>query len=457
MTTYSFLKYFFIVLFSLLIYLKLSNKTKISIKEIGFGAAYTFTLALLYNILTLFHYEPYVTISIIIISGFIIAIILKVDLIETISFMIVSFVASHILFTISSFIISVIFVLIFDIYKVDIISTLISALLVTFFVWLIYKIKFKVILRKNICLIGSVLSGIVLIIYSVFREKGLTNRVTGLLIVGITLCGVGLFYWIKRESITTYNNKIQALNAAKLREETEQLREIHNYFEKLVHDDNKKLPAYQEVIENLILKSDNPEIKKKAEEILGEFIGERNVRFLEASHELENEKDLPSTGMGLVDGIFTHYYKICRSKGIEFDLITDGDMCGIRKFIPQSKLESIIANLLDNAIIACEYSPNMHKNIVAHFVLKKDFYEFAVRDNGIAFERETLELLGEQRVTTHADSGGSGIGFMTIFEIARSCKASVVITSTVDYKTVAVRFDGKDEYRVESQGEEIFS
>jgi signal transduction histidine kinase len=146
--------------------------------------------------------------------------------------------------------------------------------------------------------------------------------------------------------------------------------------------------------------------------------------------------------MMLLDAIFSHYQKICAEKEIEFDLIISGDLQGIKSIIKQSDLETLAANLLDNAIIACGFCSALKRSIVVNLSDKA----LSVTDNGIAFERETLRLLGERRITTHADSGGSGIGFMTIFDIARSCKASVVITESGEYKTVEVKFDGERSY-----------
>ena len=80
---------------------------------------------------------------------------------------------------------------------------------------------------------------------------------------------------------------------------------------------------------------------------------------------------------------------------------------------------------------------------------------FTVFDSGIPFEIDTLIRLGTQRVTTHAETGGSGVGFETTFEILRQYKASLIINeqdpSPVDFsKSVSIRFDGKKHYIIET-------
>jgi len=55
-----------------------------------------------------------------------------------------------------------------------------------------------------------------------------------------------------------------------------------------------------------------------------------------------------------------------------------------------------------------------------------------------------LEKLGQQRITTHKNEGGSGIGMMTVCEICRKYYASLRIIPIKDdifSKSVSVIFD----------------
>ena len=81
--------------------------------------------------------------------------------------------------------------------------------------------------------------------------------------------------------------------------------------------------------------------------------------------------------------------------------------------------------------------------------------EVNIQDSGIPFEAETLTNLGVKKSTTHADTGGSGIGYMTVFEILKECGASLTITEYApeNYsftKAVKIRFDGKLGYAINS-------
>jgi signal transduction histidine kinase len=443
MTIYDYLKAVFILLFAFSIYLKLISRPVFNIKNITIGVLYITIITLLsmgvYNITT----ELYALVAFIIISGLTFAIIYKTDIIESISFSVISFAISYTLHIIAIFVTSIFYALISDISIFNISFTIIVIIFQAILVFFFSRIKYKIILRKNVCLIGNILAGLALIIYSISREEGLSEKTFGLIIVGGALCAIGLFYWIKRESISAYNKKIQDMENEKLKAEVEKEKENRQYYEKIVHNDGKKLPAYQEAVESLIESVDDPVTKEKAERILGELDGARSAVTLDVMREMAQGKTLPSTGKELIDAVFKHYQKICMVKNIDVDLI----FRGIPNLIKQSEFETLVVNLLENATIACEHKSQAHKSVVVNI----SDGGISVMDNGIAFERETLELLGKQRITTHADSSGSGLGLLTIFEIARTYKASVVITETEEYKTVAVRFDGEDEYRVESE------
>ena len=97
---------------------------------------------------------------------------------------------------------------------------------------------------------------------------------------------------------------------------------------------------------------------------------------------------------------------------------------------------------------------NENKEILTILGIKNKKYELSIFDTGVDFEIETLLKLGLERVTTGADRGGSGIGFMTTFETLDKTKASLIITEyPIDNnrhytKCVTIRFDGKNEYRI---------
>ena len=69
--------------------------------------------------------------------------------------------------------------------------------------------------------------------------------------------------------------------------------------------------------------------------------------------------------------------------------------------------------------------------------------------------------MGKTRYTTHGDSGGTGIGLMTTFELIKVYSASFIINENFNYspycKKVSVCFDGLYQIKIHSNRDEIFN
>ena len=121
--------------------------------------------------------------------------------------------------------------------------------------------------------------------------------------------------------------------------------------------------------------------------------------------------------------------------------------------IEQGKLETMIGDHLQDALIAVKAGENSIRSVMATIGEVGDCYEFSVYDSGIPFEVDTLVRIGTERVTTHADEGGSGVGFMKTFETMRECGASLIIRENrggVFSKSITISFDGENQYIIET-------
>jgi signal transduction histidine kinase len=424
-----------------LIYIQLSSLNPSVKRKILTGIIYVIVGTAASSASDLIISEPYKSSLLILLSSIFFAAAGKKRFAETFFFVIISYCLSFLIYIISIAASAIVFDLLFGISGLDVRISVLAFVFSIILIALICRIKFKIILtyKRGFGSAGIMLSGISLIIFTTLREGGLPDEAFRLILAGGILCALGLFCWVKRESVAAYSEKLYLLANSKLRAENEQLSEIRLYLEKIVHNDSKKLPAYQEAVSELIESAENPAAKEKALRILAEIKDSREDYSAEVSEKLQEKKAFPSTGLELLDAIFKHYNKICAAKNIDFDLIVRGTP----DLIKQLELETLAANLLDNAIIACEHCVSPDKRIVVNL----NSEGMSVTDNGIAFEPETLEGLGKQRITTHAGTGGRGLGYLTIFDITRPCKASIIITAAEEYKTVAVQFDGADRYK----------
>ena len=178
----------------------------------------------------------------------------------------------------------------------------------------------------------------------------------------------------------------------------------------------------------------------------------------EYSQNLQNIKGkekLPLTNIPEIDDMFSYMQSECKNNNIDFKLQIQGEIYYlVNNIIPTNKLETLIGDLLRNAIIAINSSESKYKSILTILGIKEEYYELCICDSGIEFEINTLLKLGLERATTHKETGGSGIGFMTTFKTLKESRASLIIEERHqikedDYtKVLKIRFDGKNEYKI---------
>ncbi len=180
----------------------------------------------------------------------------------------------------------------------------------------------------------------------------------------------------------------------------------------------------------------------------------------EYSQKLEAMKSLPTlpfTEIPEIDDMFKYMQTECDKNKIEFKLKIVGDMFYlVNHIIPKNKLATMIGDHIRDAIIAINSSEITNREIFVILGIKDRKYELCIYDTGIEFEIDTLLKLGLEPVTTHKDTGGSGIGFLTTFETLNETKASLIIKELSGSegnhytKAVIIRFDNKHQYKIYS-------
>lgn len=167
--------------------------------------------------------------------------------------------------------------------------------------------------------------------------------------------------------------------------------------------------------------------------------------------------DLAKTEITKIDDMLKFMQSECIKNNIDFNLQITGNVYYIiNNLITEDQLEILIADHVKDAIIAIKHTDNINKSILVRLGKIDDIYGLYIYDSGVEFEKETLDNLGKKPSTTHADEGGTGMGFMNTFDTLKKCKASLVIDeigkpSKENFtKVIMIKFDGKDEFRVES-------
>ena len=303
-----------------------------------------------------------------------------------------------------------------------------------------------------------------LILYS-FLSDYRSNLYEGL-IFGVILISIFFIIFIKKQITQSYKEilKEDTINQLENDLEAEKIKNEKISHElavlaKINHKYSTRISALESYVNTSINKLNNNFNTEFADELFNakELIENLSKEYTaELSEEFKYAKKLPKTNNLGLDNIINYLNAQANKDNIEFDLKINFEIsCLIDNVILQNKLETLIADHIKDSIIAINHSNNKVRNIMLVFDKVNECYEIKIYDTGIEFEIDTLLKLGLQTVTTHKDTGGSGIGFMTTFETMKQCMASLIIeeyeNNINNYtKSITIRFDGKNEYKIRS-------
>ena len=279
-------------------------------------------------------------------------------------------------------------------------------------------------------------------------------------IILIMLSGVLILFWWRSRLSKLYIEKLKAEEIKSMRNELEeketrikQLEQHNDFLAKIIHKDNKLIPAMELAVRECLQafaqkEGEGLEIKgKKLLEQLQSISCERSGLIEE--YQSANKK-LPLTDVLSFDALMTYMLHKARQSCVEFELTISGSVkYMVQDIISESDLNTLLADLIENAIIATGSSEK--KKVLVSIGITECHFVVDVFDSGIPFEPETIVNLGLKKITTHADNGGSGIGLTTAFEIFKKYSASFMIEEFPDQdslytKKVCVKFDGLGQY-----------
>jgi signal transduction histidine kinase len=314
---------------------------------------------------------------------------------------------------------------------------------------------------KNAGFVGIIIGAIIFITCVLIGGNHLSLWGGTVLIIGASISIIALIIWWRRSLTKLYQKWIRERNMQEYEalitekdQQIQRLKESNESMANLIHRDNKLLPALYDAVKVLLhstRKIADAELKLSSRNLMNQIEQIMDERA-EIMHKYQREnKTLPSTNDALIDGVMAHMLHRTCENNIQFDLSAPDDISELTEIIPSIKLEMLCADLIENAIIAAMHSE--HKKILVILGMSDGYYEINVQDSGIPFESATLLKLGRQKASTHLDEGGSGIGYMTIFEILREYRASLEITEYEQprmgfTKSIRVRFDNNNQFVV---------
>lgn len=285
---------------------------------------------------------------------------------------------------------------------------------------------------------GIFISISLLIIFSFLGIQQDSSLMSVALVPTIFSCGVALWLWwhgrmtqeymeqLRKRERQDLENVISGLN-----EEISQLKLENETFSKIIHKDNKLLPAMELAVKQLLYNAarndDREVLSAQTEEMIAQLerISAERAGIVR-TYEQSGKRYSP-IGIPVLDALFTYMVQKADSAGIELNFSFQGDIKAmIPSAISEQDLSTVLADLIENAIIATNDNVG-EKRILVSFGQEGTDCCLSVSDSAPPFSEEVMKNWGIQRITTHADTGGSGIGMMSIHNICKKYNASFSI------------------------------
>lgn len=287
------------------------------------------------------------------------------------------------------------------------------------------------------------------------------GNLTRHILISFIILGTIMFVMIQKTLVLYYKQKLLEKTMADYENEIKQkdekikvLSEEKFKISKINHEFYNRQKALEMTVNDFI---NNTNMEVGRELAITNKINSLSKEYSNKMNSIKQVEKLPLTGIEEIDEMFKYMQSECIKNNIDFKLKIEGNVYPlINNIIEKDRLVTLIGDHLKDAIIAINFSKNKFKSIIAILGIKNNCYEFCVCDTGIEFQIETLLKLGLEPVTTHKETGGTGIGFISTFETLKKCNASLIIDekheeSNNDYtKSVTIKFDGKSQYIIKS-------
>lgn len=311
--------------------------------------------------------------------------------------------------------------------------------------------------------IGIIVACCILIISSLLTALQPSSSTYGWILFASLLFGFILFIWWRKQLTNLYIKRSYQNELNRITTEVDNLRHENERLGAIVHKDNKLIPAMIMTIEN-VLQSHNlttANSNKDLDEVLLTLEKLANERSALTITQLSTKCNIPTSNIARLDIMLKYMYQKANSLNIKLsvdfhininEILTD--------HVTEDVLVTIVADLLDNAIIATKLS-STNKEIYIDFNKENSHYCINIFDTGIPFEPYTIKYAGIKKASTHLDTGGSGIGLMSTFTYLRHFGGSFVIDETINIsqytKKVSIVMDYLTGFRIYSYRNEILA
>lgn len=182
-----------------------------------------------------------------------------------------------------------------------------------------------------------------------------------------------------------------------------------DYYEKVEESQNQIRRLYHDMNNHLY----NIQMMNKSSEDASEYI-------LSLQNELNESRKARLSGNSLFDIIVDEKMNICQSKGIDFKIDVDSKNTG---FIKNMDMSSILANILDNAIEACDKMTSNKKYIKLTSMWADDMFVIICENS----KENEVKKIGDRFITDKLNKSEHGIGIKSVEKSVKNYDGNMMI------------------------------
>ena len=182
-----------------------------------------------------------------------------------------------------------------------------------------------------------------------------------------------------------------------------------DYYEKVEESQNQIRRLYHDMNNHLY----NIQMMNKSSEDASDYI-------VSLQNELKEARKTRVSGNSLFDIIVDEKMNICQSKGIDFKIDVDSKNTG---FIKNMDMSSILANILDNAIEACDKMTSNKKYIKLTSMWADDMFVIICENS----KENEVKKIGDSFVTDKLNKSEHGIGIKSVEKSVKNYDGNMMI------------------------------
>ena len=183
----------------------------------------------------------------------------------------------------------------------------------------------------------------------------------------------------------------------------------NDYYEKVEESQNQIRRLYHDMNNHLY----NIQMMNKSSEDASDYI-------VSLQNELKEARKTRVSGNSLFDIIVDEKMNICQSKGIDFKIDVDSKNTG---FIKNMDMSSILANILDNAIEACDKMTSNKKYIKLTSMWSDDMFVIICENS----KENDVKKIGDRFITDKLNKSEHGIGIKSVEKSVKNYDGNMMI------------------------------